>query len=616
MKRILYYTYQAIFISGILFIVILQTKNLNPNKLFSSNLTYRYQTEAFLKGQLASIDTIFQSRPDYAIGVNGLYQMWGLGTPLIRLPFEIIARLCGYQAFPDLLVLTMLFSIAILSLYQGILRHLQPENFWSHFLTAAVVSSIMLSSQIVILITHSHGVYEEAILVLVLWSLIIIGQFLSLIIDHSKRRYLLIAALSGFAILIRPTGALIGLGVLIAASYELKANKKIIFLGCLIFLFLVSSNLTLNYLRFEDPLEFGYELQVNSIKYANYTTNFSQAFNSLPLTDRLKDTIGAMFFVPLLNNFDIFRSKFYPGEAEVFRIRELYFWVFSKIHLCIFIIPLLVLISLIRKNLRDRIGYLSSLCLWCIGSFLILIYFYSSSIAINSRYWLDFYPTFAATLILAILLFKKILPLKNSESYLLLILILLVYNYCQQPDPNKWTRSTANINNRSLDYSSIQAKLLKPAKPPAFSVLPSAYSCNNQIDESCDRILTYNKLGWDYNKTCLVSYLTILYLAESDCITLRVRTKSPDNFDQIKIKSNIDDSLLMEKTPLEGSRYDLKFCHQEKFFTSSNPNRKITIAWTGPENIQHFNPKYFLMQIWNSSSTSQLFTNPNLFRCQ
>ena len=62
---------------------------------------YREQTEALLRGSLALHSTATAMTSDLAWHNGGVQQVWGLGVPVWRLPFELLAKLAGQRAFPD-----------------------------------------------------------------------------------------------------------------------------------------------------------------------------------------------------------------------------------------------------------------------------------------------------------------------------------------------------------------------------------------------------------------------------------------------------------------------------------------------------------------------------------
>src|SRR4051812_15465365 len=66
---------------------------------YSDNLAYRRQTDAILSGKLELDADPRAAGWDLAWSNNGVHQVWGLGVPFWRLPFEACARLFSYSAF-------------------------------------------------------------------------------------------------------------------------------------------------------------------------------------------------------------------------------------------------------------------------------------------------------------------------------------------------------------------------------------------------------------------------------------------------------------------------------------------------------------------------------------
>ena len=76
---------------------------------YSGDFTYRLQTAALLRGSLALQGVPHGQRYDWAWG-RGSQQVWGLGMPLLRLPFEAAAQLLGGFGFPDALTFVILYA--------------------------------------------------------------------------------------------------------------------------------------------------------------------------------------------------------------------------------------------------------------------------------------------------------------------------------------------------------------------------------------------------------------------------------------------------------------------------------------------------------------------------
>jgi len=81
---------------------------------YSAGLPHRTQTDAFLRGQLALSHNPAElglATYDLCWSEGGVHQVWGLGIPLWRLPFEVLARLLGQPAFPDRIALALFMAL-------------------------------------------------------------------------------------------------------------------------------------------------------------------------------------------------------------------------------------------------------------------------------------------------------------------------------------------------------------------------------------------------------------------------------------------------------------------------------------------------------------------------
>ena len=91
--------YQAVvYAAGLLLATGLVT---NWGAWYSTSLPYRNQTDALLNGDLALSRSVGDLKFDHTWSEQGVHQVWGLGVPLWRLPFEAAAKACGFDGFPD-----------------------------------------------------------------------------------------------------------------------------------------------------------------------------------------------------------------------------------------------------------------------------------------------------------------------------------------------------------------------------------------------------------------------------------------------------------------------------------------------------------------------------------
>jgi hypothetical protein len=76
---------------------------------YSGSWAHRLQTEAFFRGTFALQPVPNGQMADWAWG-NGSQQVWGLGVPFVRMPFEALGKLAGGVGFPDRMTLLLAFT--------------------------------------------------------------------------------------------------------------------------------------------------------------------------------------------------------------------------------------------------------------------------------------------------------------------------------------------------------------------------------------------------------------------------------------------------------------------------------------------------------------------------
>jgi hypothetical protein len=62
---------------------------------------YRAQSSALQTGQLALSHDVGRLMHNHTWSEGGVHQVWGLGVPLWRLPWDLLAQAFGHEAFPD-----------------------------------------------------------------------------------------------------------------------------------------------------------------------------------------------------------------------------------------------------------------------------------------------------------------------------------------------------------------------------------------------------------------------------------------------------------------------------------------------------------------------------------
>src|ERR1700720_917241 len=105
----IYFVYQAmlyaitlLFLCGIIY---------SWGSWYSASSYYRVQANALLKGELALSHNPAALDMDLCWSEGGVHQVWGLGIPLWRLPFDILAKVFGYSNFPDRIALGIFIAL-------------------------------------------------------------------------------------------------------------------------------------------------------------------------------------------------------------------------------------------------------------------------------------------------------------------------------------------------------------------------------------------------------------------------------------------------------------------------------------------------------------------------
>ena len=134
---------------------------------YSNSLHYRRQTDAFFHGELALSHRPVDVEFDQTWSNDGVHQVWGLAVPAWRFPFEVLARLCGQEAFPDRIA----FAVALALWAWFVLRTLLPnpqgdsgdQKPWSLGTGLLAALMVLVNPCFVSLCSVRFAVYEEAV---------------------------------------------------------------------------------------------------------------------------------------------------------------------------------------------------------------------------------------------------------------------------------------------------------------------------------------------------------------------------------------------------------------------------------------------------------------------
>lgn len=373
--------------------------SLDGIRLYESSPYHRYQAEALLQGHLYLADSIDALQPGLAWHDGRVQHVWGLGIGLWLLPFEAVWRVFSAQPCPDRIILG--FAFALLAFFSGstglkLVRQDQRATglgvMWLPVLCPALWT----------LARASQLVFEETVLYSVILSLGILVSLVRVASFSSRADYFLCCILGSYAVWVRPTHAVYGLGAVLLASVIVwlrGRNIKEAVLGLAIWPASLALLAWTNYARFGSPSEFGHHLTVSS-GCMMYLTRFGNPCHEASVFQAAKELFGLLFLVDP-HGANTFAENLFPGQSPFTRWRRLDLTSFDLSYAVLALLTVLAAVLWLvwqrKKGLswqQPRRVLILSLLLWSAFSAAILCWFYLYYPAIASRYLLDFAPAF------------------------------------------------------------------------------------------------------------------------------------------------------------------------------------------------------------------------------
>ena len=513
---------------------------------YSPSSHYRRQTESLLRGTLALSRSPTDTTHDLTWSEGGVHQVWGLGVPLWRLPFEAVARVFGFQAFPDRLAFAAalaLWAVIVLSLLTPA-KHPSETSEASHGRNSLIVGLILLCPVILELCNSRFDIYEEAVAYEYLFGTGILAGLLTHLRSSTYRGAVLLALFAGLGPLIRPTLIFYGVGTvaaLILVQPKARTLRGIIAIGSA---FAMGPLLVLatNHLRFGHPMEFGHQLNLQHLFGSMYATRFDHPFQKEPLMSSARELIGLLFGTPDLNDFDLYRKGFFPAQSPTVRWRNLYLrtydvsWLVGMVAGAGFAVrSIRFLRSSAPSGDRTRHQGAVTAAIWSLCATIPLCGFYLRNEVISSRYLIDFAPAFVAALSALILGFD--LPFRSVyartkamrvAAYGFIVWI-AVEGLLTQPLPPRPQALTypewLSIHNRRNHAPRLRVGSLSTGSMPIGSVAPDSVP---PFHVPWDGI-PHNGVGWN-KVTGDTASVVILFVDEPQFI--RVDVHPPKNTSQ------------------------------------------------------------------------------------
>ena len=569
---------------------------------YSTHLHLRYQTEAFMRGSLAVQPVPYHHLQDWAWG-NGMQQVWGLGVPLLRLPFELVAKIFTPRGFPDRIVFLLFYLVTALTVYSGFRRHFKsgrrPWEPWS------LSVLILFCPAFVILLNSRFDAYEEVISYGCLLGFTLFGLLLHFAAAPKKAVYYLICFLAGFSILVRPTFVAYGAVSFAIATYLTKDRKTLLRWGTFLLALGPLFFLITNALRFGSPFNPGHGLNLGGNERIDFAMKFGGPIQFVPLKAAVAELVSSIFFVKNLNGYYFYRNAIHPWQADVLRFREFYTTTFDKTTLLLLLMSWTVLAALffLRKkepNPDDVSGTdpIVRVCgLWSLVSFVLIFAFYVRYVCIASRYIVDFTPAICAGIAALLMAIFKWIPKNFSERDGRLIslgLAIIAVAWIIQGNHQARVLPTHIGGVRPLDTWQARHPLERVRSGP---VLPEQYRCGDDIGKFD---IHYNGEGWRITKDCVVAPLTAVYLKNPLCVTLHIEsTGGALNFQWVQVKFGAD-RLRKASEEIAGRKGILKFCRAEDYRANSEKIQLVQIGWVDPKTLNEYDPPIRLEAIEKS----------------
>jgi hypothetical protein len=574
---------------------------------YSTSMAYRRQTNAFLSGNVALSQSPAEIDFDMAWSQDGVQQVWGLGVPLWRTPFELLAKIFGYHAFPDRIALLLAISIAA---FVTLTSMTAPSSVttvaeWKRHISAFPIRLlapllIIAFPPIINLCRGKFNVYEEAAVYEYYYCVTLFGMLRTFAHCSTPGRYLLVCALAGFAGFIRPTALAYGLPTVLIASVlacrqPWSWSRRL--LGPFVFCLGLGLLFISNHQRFGSAAEFGHRLNITGNSLI-YTSRFETPFERVPLFAAIRELVGAIFFVRSFNGFeDPYQAQVVLWQADIARSRIFYTSTFDLSFAC------LVLGSwawntrmIVKKGLHRSATDEPELTIavaWSIVSFAMLFAFYLYFHAITSRYMLDFAPSMSIALSEFVLALSirgtRACPRTKVWSVLFVSVVSL------------WWAAEI-VTSRNLFPSSPLFRLPRlldkiDTLPPQAVEFPEVYSADKDPEDQTN--IPRNGYGWDH-PSGQTSPTVVLFVGQLEGLTLEVENSDlgseNSNYDVIRarvglewlkvraIKTTDRRATITFWPPSEANRAGIKtvfisFAPPSRFCDPVSPFRLLRVHW-------------------------------------
>lgn len=522
----------------------------NWGEWYSNSTPFRNQTDALLNGHLALSDNVHDLRFDHTWSKGGVQQVWGLGVPFWRLPFEAASRLFDWEAFPDRIafgVFALLVGFVSLKVWIGNadapLAGGEGGSAW-HLIRGfgAGLFILLLFPPFLTLLQTRSAVWEEAVSYEYLFAVLQLALLVAFIRRPSAARLLIVCGLAGFGGLVRPTLIFYGFAAVAVAvarwllkclenragnrSQACPALGKIVMpalLGLLLFGIGGGVLWLTNLKRFGNGFEFGHRLNVQHLYGSMYATRFDDPFMNEPFAGAAKELFGVIFLAHRQYGGDWYQENIFPGQSQTVRWRDIYFRTFDGSFLPLILIGwAAAIVAAFRVGTLARDGGTGGAIatekmtamtagLWSLIAAVPLFGFYLRCPVISSRYMMDLAPAFAAAIVAAWLVLTSRCQLHRWRMIACVLLC-------------GWIGAELYLSRPAYRAApSVTWEELKRERDSSESKAPPEVADHDQLGDGGSGI-PFDRTGWDQETGALMP-LVILFVKDADFLELEVETR-------------------------------------------------------------------------------------------
>jgi hypothetical protein len=581
---------------------------ISTSRLYSPNLNFYAQLDAFLQGRLALDYSPTKLDVDYVVSDNGYHQHWGLGVPLLWLPLEILSRVTGWGSFPNFTIFLALFLVSSLVIFNVLWSCFKEQKVrYASSFAAICTCGVSIVPLHFTLINSVYLHYEEVVSYLFVWLMLCFGTLLHIIFAKEKNNpnlFYFLSIICAFAPLIKPTGLLVAYPLFFSSLFRIRDisfQQRVITLS--IFLMGVVLLLVLNYLRFGSIYLWGQGINLVGYSELGYIVRFG---NSYAQVGYLESALVLLKHLFASNEMLKELSSYYEGLSKIgiYRTRGGLIGNYGVFELVAAIVGIVLLILSLTPLFR-ALGNSLIHRLWVLGVFAIIslgsLFYVYGHFTIASRYFLDFIiPINCLGIIGVIPLISFIGRSTFSRGFLFLCLIVIIVRVKNVYDQSSVVAPLDKSALKSIIYwkpKIKQEKIIQRKALVSISRLNSdrrqyyldrqknsgepfhqQFSCpakglKLQMLDYFSSIWQRSGRGWDYSASCeLTGPFTGFYMPEKDCLTLKIGSLGSvkgllGKTSSIRVRRNhVGYSLVNVKLTSDGRFCHLTYCGDKSVF--------------------------------------------------